>query len=251
MLGFIAASIFFVVILHSFQALQGLEIKAVSNPPVFCGETAGFQLQVANPRLRPRYALVLTLQQSRVFDLQAGQVLILALPMTTMTRGWLQCPVVTVASDFPLGLFRAWSPLRFDSRVLVYPKPSPLLLPFPGSGSGDDPQQRDKQGPGDDFDGIKPYQTGDSIRHIHWKALAKGQGLHSRYYVAVGAGELWLDFALAQGAELEERLSLLCRWVIEAEQSGLRYGLLLPGVRIEPASGATHFHDCLQKLAEF
>jgi uncharacterized protein (DUF58 family) len=41
----------------------------------------------------------------------------------------------------------------------------------------------------------------------------------------------------------------LSRWVVDAEESGDRYGLELPGVHIAPNRGTHHRHECLAALA--
>lgn len=248
LLGFLLASIFFVTILHSFKVLKGLEIKAGNNQPVFCGEMAGFSFQVFNPGRESRYAVTLSLQQARQFDFLPQQALAVSLPVMTERRGWLQCGTLTVASEFPFGLFRAWSPLRFDSRLLVYPKPSPIFLPFPEVGGGG--LQNGAARSGDEFDGVKSYRNGDSIRRIHWKSLAKGRGMQSKKFAGDGGMELWLDYANTPGYGVEERLSQLCRWIIDAERVGVRYGLSVADKVVDPACGQAHYHQCLQILAQ-
>jgi uncharacterized protein (DUF58 family) len=160
---------------------------------------------------------------------------------------------VTFASCYPLGIFRAWSPLRFDSKVLVYPQPSRISTPFPpGSGSQSSGQRHLDHTGRDEFNGVRAYQRGDAWRQIHWKAYAKGQGLYSKEYATeTGGSQLWLDFASAPGNNLEERLSQLCRWLIDAESAGLSYGLALPGGNIAPDSGDQHLAACLEALALF
>jgi uncharacterized protein (DUF58 family) len=157
---------------------------------------------------------------------------------------------VTVFSTYPLGLFYAWSPLRFNVKTLVYPKPSALELPFPEFPSADADQGASHKG-ADDFYGLQEYQTGDSIKHIHWKAFAKGQGLFSKQYsgAATTATEIWLNYDHALGYNTEERLSQLCRWVIDAEWTEIRYGLVLPHLKLMPDHGLTHYHQCLEALA--
>jgi uncharacterized protein (DUF58 family) len=44
---------------------------------------------------------------------------------------------------------------------------------------------------------------------------------------------------------------MLCRGVLDAEQSGRHYGLRLPGEVIEPGRGARHAEQCLTALALF
>lgn len=65
-----------------------------------------------------------------------------------------------------------------------------------------------------------------------------------------GNSELLLDFALTPG-QPEARLSQLCRWILDAEQSGVSYGLRLPHLIIPTAIGITHQRRCLEALALF
>lgn len=253
MLGFLLASIFFVSILHTFKGLAGLVVQAGYVQPVFAGESAGFPVTVSNPGRQPRMALSVTLEKEQVFDLDADESKTLTLYAATQKRGWQTIPTVTFACLYPLGIFRAWSPIRLDCKALVYPKPSAISLPFPVYGGEQLSGQRqiDRSGR-DDFNGIRSYQAGDPLRQIHWKAYAKGQGLFSKHYATqVGGSELWLDYEHTPGTHVEERLSQLCRWVVEAENAGLRYGLLIPGSKIAPDRGPKHYAACLEALALF
>lgn len=250
LLGFLLASIFFVAILHSFKSLAGLSVRAGRQPAVFAGQAGAFNFQIGNPGRQSRYALQLVLQSEMAISLAPAETRIATLYQATERRGWLQPQTLTVFSLYPLGLFRAWAPLRFDSPLLVYPKPAKRQLPFPESGDGQLSEGLSRR-QGDEFYGLRPYQRGDAIRQIHWKTFAKGQGVFSKQYAGAGSSELWLDYQQAPGHNSEERLSQLCRWIIDAEKAGLRYGLLLPNLRLPPDTGAAHYRQCLQALALF
>lgn len=250
LLGFLLASVFFVTILHSFKSLAGLVIQPTRQAAVFAGQAGPFSFQIGNPGSQPRFAVDLSLHSELSLSLAPDQTQTVTLYQATQQRGRQQPATLTLSSTYPLGLFRAWAPLRFDSPLLVYPKPAESSLPFPDSEGGiDQPGQNRRSG--DEFDGVRMYQPGDAIRQIHWKAFAKGQGVHSKYYAGSSASELWLDYQQTPGHHTEERISQLCRWLVDAEQAGLRYGLLLPGVRLAPDHGATHYRDCLKALALF
>ncbi|MBL6986590.1 MAG: DUF58 domain-containing protein [Methylobacter sp.] len=253
MLGFLLASIFFVTILHTFKALAGLVVQAGFVQPVFAGEAVEFTLTVTNPGNQPRTALTVTLEIEQSFTLDADACKTLRLQAAARKRGWQLIDTVTFSSCYPLGAFRAWSPLRFDSKVLVYPKPSAFSLPFPvGEGQQPSGRRRIERSGHDDFNGIRAYQSGDPLRQIHWKAYAKGQGLFSKQYATdAGSLELWLDYRNTPGANVEDRLSQLCRWVIDAENEGVRYGLQIPGKKIAPDCGMNHYAACLESLALF
>ena len=49
----------------------------------------------------------------------------------------------------------------------------------------------------------------------------------------------------------ESRLSQLTRWVLEAEQAQVRFGLTLPGLRLPAGMGPAHREQALRALALF
>jgi uncharacterized protein (DUF58 family) len=251
MLTFLLASIFFVTILHSYKSLAGLVVQKGRNKSVFAGEAAGFDIHIGNPTDLERYQLQITLQDAQNLAIKEHSTVNITLYSITQKRGWHQAGSVTLSSTYPLGLFRAWSPIRFNLKALVYPKPAHVEIPFPQISSIDAQQGFSRKG-GDDFYGLQEYQSGDSIRHIHWKAFAKGLGVFSKQYDGEQSSEeIWLDYDYAPGHNIEERLSQLCRWVIDAEQAGIRYGFVLPGLNLPPDNGLVHYQKCLEALSLF
>lgn len=251
MLAFLLASVFFITILHSYKALAGLVVQKGRSKAVFAGEAAGFDIHINNPTDQKRHQLHITLQDSQSLTMQAQSAAHITLYSITQKRGWHQGGTVTLSSTFPLGLFRAWSPIRFDLEALVYPKPAHLEIPFPRTPSAED-QQGDSNKGGDDFYGLQEYRSGDSIRHIHWKTFAKGLGVFSKQYGGEHSlEEIRLDYDLAPGHGVEERLSRLCRWVVDAEQAGISYGFALPGLKLPSDNGLAHYRKCLEALALF
>lgn len=249
LLTFLVASVFFITILHTFKSLAGLVVQAGQTKAVFAGEAASFEFHIHNPSNNERPHCQIKLSKPQSFTLKANSKITMTLYELTQTRGWHSAGTVTVFSTYPLGLFRAWSPLRFNSKTLVYPKPSPLELPFPETPSADEEQGIGHKG-SDDFYGLQEYQAGNSIKHIHWKAFAKGQGLYSKQYSgAATSAEIWLNYDTATGHDTEQRLSQLCRWIIDAERAEIRYGLVLPNLKLTPDCGSNHYHQCLEALA--
>lgn len=250
LLCFLLASVFFITIIHSFKALSGLVIYKGQSSSVFAGEAAGFDIHVNNPGAEPRFNLKLHLTDDVLFSLEPQQKQCITLYSPTQKRGWHRCDKIELSSTYPLGLFRAWSVLRFDAKALVYPKPAKEVLAFPETAGAQNQQGSAKTG-NDEFYGLKEYQSGDPIRHIHWKAFAKGLGLYSKQYSGETFAELWLSYEAAPGHDTEQRLSQLCRWLVDADKAGLHYGFMLPGLKIEPSSGTVHFKKCLEALALF
>jgi uncharacterized protein (DUF58 family) len=250
LLAFQLASIFFITILHSYKSLAGLVLQKGQSKPVFAGEAAGFDIHINNPVNVERYYLQIFLGKTESVSLKPQSKSCITLYSPTQKRGWHTAGTVTISSTYPLGLFRAWSPIRFNLKALVYPKPSPQARPFPEMPSTLAQQGFSRKG-ADDFYGLKEYQPGDSIKHIHWKAFAKGQGLFSKQYGGDSSEEIWLDYDNTPGHNTEERLSQLCRWVIDAERAGINYGFSLPGLKLSPDNGLLHSRKCLEALALF
>lgn len=253
LLAFLLLSLFLVTILHVYQSLSGLNVQAGTILPVFVGDTAWLPLTVNNRSALPRLALRAVMAEALEFDVAPHQQKTVMLPVVACRRGWQTIGTITLDSCYPLGLFRVWSSLCFDRQLIAYPKAAAVAPPLPFDDGHAMPGRQTGQLTGDnDYTGIRAYQAGDSIRTIQWKAYAKGQGLFSKQFSAgTGGGELWLDFGKTTAQYPEERLGQLCRWVIDAEQAGLRYGLRLPGRVIATDRGAKHQARCLKALALF
>lgn len=251
LLAFLLSSVFFVGILHGYRALAGLVVQAGRSRPGFAGATVAYEIRLSNPHRQTRPSLQVTLADDRqTLALPGDDSDALWLSAPAVRRGWQTCGTVTVSSEYPLGWFRAWSPLRFTLAALVYPQPAAAAIALPDNdGSGD--RRIGMHRSGDDYIGIKPYRAGDAVRRIHWQAYAKGQGLSSKQFGGESSVDVWLDYEVTPGHHREQRLSQLCRWLLDAEQAGLRYGLILPGRKLAIETGSNHQRRCLEALALF
>ncbi|MCF7969552.1 MAG: DUF58 domain-containing protein [Methylococcaceae bacterium] len=253
LLSFLLASLFFITILHTVKSLQGLVISKGHSEPVFAGEFASSKITLNNPTPIERYSVQVGINKHmalQTIDIPAQQKQRLNLAYKTDKRGWLVMANPVISSCYPFGLFRAWQRLNLDSKVLVYPMPSMQDCPLPENNQGQEQLGNAQKGQ-DDFYGLQSYQTGDSIRHIHWRAFAKGQGLFTRQYSGAQSAEIWLDYEQAMAASQEERLSIMCRWVLDADEAGMTYGFRLAGLILEPNQGEAHSKKCLEALALF
>lgn len=252
-LTFLLGGMALVSILHTYRNLVRVRVRAGKISPVFAGQPANFSVCLENAGTKERLAIGLMRdpQAPQFIDLAAGAggCAILALP--ARQRGWLRLGRFTVFSRFPVGLFHAWSRLELDELVcLVYPQPDNAPLPpLTGvQGRGDMASVDDGS---DDFRGLRPYHPGDSLRHVAWKAMAREQGMLTKQFSGQARPELWLDWNSLGGLDTEARLSRMTRWVLDAEEAGLSYGLSIPGKKLAPSHGENHWRTCLQALALF
>lgn len=250
-LAFLLAGLGLVAMNHTHANLVNVEVRAGAAEPVFAGDTAHFELQLQNPARKARYAIGSGWPRqppADTTDLPAQGTATLRLPLRAERRGWLPARVFAVSTEFPLGMFHAWTWLELEMQVLVYPRPAPggaAVPPAHGAGSA-----RPGERPGlDEFAGLRNYHRGDTPRSIHWKSFPKLQQPMVKQFQESLEREFWLDWDELAHLDGEARLSQLTRWVIDAESQQLAYGLRLPGARLEPGRGPAHRHACLRALA--
>lgn len=250
-LTFLLAAVGVVSMLHTHRNVSGLRVFPGPCASVFAGETAQFSLCLANDLGAPRYGVAL-LQERRELtrlDLGVRETRCVPIPVPARRRGYLNMPPTVVTSGFPLGILYTWSrKLTFPARCLVYPAPASDGAP-PDTADGGEGQFR--PGAGDDFIGQREYRLGDSMKHINWKAVARGQDWVTKEYGGGGLSRVWLDWELLAPLDTESRLSVLCRLVLDAERDGVSYGIRLPGTLIAPGNGERHRQHCLEALALF
>ena len=149
---------------------------------------------------------------------------------------------------FPFELFRSWAWLHMDIRGLVYPKPLDDAPPPPASQMALGHRQHDARGE-EDFAGLRRFVVGDSPRNVAWKAYARSGQLLSKQFSGADTSSQWFDFSEFDNVGVEERLSTLARWIIDADRTNEDYGLKMPSDDIAPAHGEAHRHRCLEALA--
>ncbi len=251
-LTFLLAGVGVVAILHTYRNLAQLAVSAGRVEPAYAGGAVRFHLHLDNPARFDRIAVDARCGPAGAsVDVPAGTAASVVLALPAERRGWLRLPRLTVGTRYPVGLFRAWSYVQPDVRALVYPRPDDSALPPPAFVP--DRGETLSAGAGtDDFAGLRPYQPGDSPRHIAWKSAARDTRLLTKTFSGRGAAELWLDYAsLPPALGVEARLSRLTRQVLLAEEAHLAYGLRLPGRELAPHFGESHCDACLKALALF
>ncbi|MCP5135272.1 MAG: DUF58 domain-containing protein [Gammaproteobacteria bacterium] len=241
-------------ILHTFRNLLGLTLRTGRTLPDFCGGQLGYTLLLESGDGRPRTAIEFSSADDilHIIDVPAQCTAELIVNCPAQRRGLQALGNITVATRYPLGLFRAWSPIEFEHTCPVWPRPDHLgsQPPFVASQSGGGHSIENVSG-FDDFSGLRQYHSGDSLRHVAWKAVAREQGLMTKQFSGLGNQSIWFDWAQLDGIDPEQRLSTLCRWIIDADRDDQEYGLRLPGIELPPNVGIAHRTACLNALATF
>jgi uncharacterized protein (DUF58 family) len=248
--------------------LRGLAMNLIPPGAQHAGATALFDVKFTNSRQSTRHGIGLRILKPQDAagqpgkrgsapdwawtDVPAQGSSVLQVAFTPALRGLHRVPALTAETRFPLGTFRVWTVWRPAAHIMVYPAPEMNPPPLPAGepllGGTASAARAHRSG---EFDGVRAYRRGDALKLVVWKKAAKadGQGLVVRDTQHAQRHELWLDLAQAGAAGMEQKLSRLCAWVLQADQLGLNYGLRLPAVDIPPASGEAHKRHCLEALA--
>ena len=250
-LAFLLTGTFVVTILHTYVNFSGLCITAMRAHPAFAGEAAGFDLKISRSGKRRYFDIALSWPQSEVSTVSLDDVneVVVHLHLPAPRRGLLRPPRLLVESYYPLGLLRCWSWLTLDIEAVIYPKPVAGEWRPVGAGDSEEGDVVETVG-SDDFYAFRSYQPGDPLKHVAWKSFAKGQTLQTKQFVSFREHRYWLSWDEFSG-DTEGKLSVMCYWALKLEQQGEEYGLRLPGVEIDPATGEAHCRQVLTELARF
>jgi len=251
-LTFLLVGVGFVSMHQCQRNLVGLEIAFAGVDPVFAGQAADFRIAITNHsrNRRPHLQLYAGGITSHIDDLAPGESRIFRLELPTTRRGLVTLGRFGVRTLFPFELFRAWAWLHMDLAGLVYPKPAEDVPEPPPTQSAHGHRQHDARGE-EDFAGLRRFHAGDSPRHVAWKAFARSGDLLSKQFSGADTSSQWFEYDLVEANNIEGRLSVLTRWIIDADRTQRDYGLRLPRLEFKPAHGEGHRHQCLEALAFF
>ncbi len=251
--------------------LRGLAMNLIAPPASYAGATTVFDIKLTNARHSARHGIGLSELNAHEVNAQKGTKRhwawtdvpaqgssVVQVAFTPPRRGLHRLPTLTAETRFPLGTFRVWTVWRPAAQVLVYPAPELNPPPLPagepraqGAGAATRAQSTGE------FDGVRAYRRGDPLKNVLWKKATRADehaggesgGLVVRDTQQAQRHELWLDVRQAGPLGLEQKLSRLCAWVLQADRLGLDYGLRLPALEIRPGSGEAHKRRCLEALA--
>ena len=254
MLTFLLGSLGLLGMIYTHQNLNQITVKIGRAEPVFAKQNIQFPIYIsqASNSTHSNLKLLSETKQLVTAHLINNKSTQCKLTLTAVHRGYTSAGRIKIYTEYPLGLFHAWSWLKLESRCLVYPAPAlhhqPLIytnLSHAGESSSE------RQGV-DDFLGIRQYQPGDLPNHMAWKAIAKTGELQTKLFSTDAAKRVSINWQHTNETfEIEHRLSILCRMILDASEKNILYGLEIPGVSISAASGLQHKHRCLKALALF
>jgi uncharacterized protein (DUF58 family) len=230
--------------------LLGACLYAAHAPPTFAQRQGTLHLTLTNEATQPRFRIEsgLDYQATQVTSLPAQGRHHLDVPVAAPRRGLQKIERVRLTTTHPFGLFRTWTWVHAPLEMLVYPRPFGSA-PMPSQRGRKTGNRSQGHAGADEWQGLRPFRDGDSPRQVDWKAYAREAPLLVKEYSSMGSELRIFDFNSLPTLSTEARLEQLARWIVDAEDSGDRYGLEIPGTNIAPDRGADHRHKCLAALA--
>lgn len=249
-LVFLLIGMFVLSIFHTFRNLAGLRLSAVPGAAVFAGEMAELAiiLRREGQRAYENVEVVCEGARRQAVDLIEEREVRARLFVPAPQRGWLDPGRIIVDTVFPFGICRAWSLPDLCLRCLVYPRPQECDLDWLLANqlhAGNTTLVRGS----DDFHSLREYREGDPLKHVAWKNFARGQGMLLKEFASTMDQRVWLRWEMFSELDTESRLSRLCWCAIRLDETGIDFGLELPGRSIAPAKGEVHYRQVLEALA--
>jgi uncharacterized protein (DUF58 family) len=251
-LAFLMLGLFLVAMLQTYRNLAGLVLSQTVPIEGFVGQkiSVAFQAQSDVGRVYDGlffYWPNLPVAQGFGVDHNGTTIFRQSIPAH---RGWYEPGRLRLETVYPFGLFRAWSWLDFDCKILSYPKP----VPCEGRVSQEDSElkagRRSSLG-ADDVKALRDFQDGDDQRHIHWRASAKLDRLTVKSYESQQSSSQWLRLAALEALPMADRLGGLAYLIEAASKRGDAFGLDLYGQQLPVASGPGQERKALKRLALF
>ena len=261
---YLMAALSFVSLFHTWRNLASLRIEHIRIHPAFAGEEVRMEIYLRNSsshriygiqfvRLGDEAGLTRRITPLRMAtgggaSVAAGDSCCAELFFPAAQRGVYRFGSLLARTSYPFGLIWASLLVPVNAEYYVYPQLRgsvewPTLQPSGDSGSPNSPKA------GDDFSGVRAYMPGESLRHVDWKAFARGRPLSIKQFTGGSGHELWLDAAEMGRLPLEARLSQLALWVVNAEKEGIPYAMHLGRTTLPLGLGPTQSRRALETLA--
>ncbi len=253
-LSFILIGLFASCLLSTYTNIAKLQMATVSATDAFVGEAMEFDLTLREKNQRYRRSITVADSSGAkdTIDLQPGASAVATLQRNDGKRGVHTLGRVTISSDFPLGLWRGWGYIHTRATTCVYPRPETpgcVFVEQLQSDAGPIANQTNER----EFKELKPYQKTDSPGSVAWKTVARGAGWFTKDFESHSTTEdlvlRWQD--TPSTLDIEQRLSRLSRWILDAEKLTTDYALELPTRFVAASQGLEHKKKCLRQLAVF
>lgn len=249
---FFLISICVTIVYWTNRNVDKTRIEAVQGVSGFAGEGCTVQVRIKNKSARvPAESLrcLYTLEKSKSLAVDnivipPGKTAVLGFQVVYSRRGRQFLPRITLESQFPVGLLRAWKVFQDTAKIVVYPERNGTSQ-FPQEEQG-----REQLQIAGVFRDHRLFQSADPVSRIDWRASARRQELLVKNFEEPQQSALHFTWEQTEHlSDFEARISQLALWVDRAEKSHQVYSLQLGSEFMEAGRGPLHWQRCLEALA--
>jgi len=172
-----------------------------------------------------------------------------------LNRGVYPLEQLTLATDYPFGLFRKERDVPAPGEILVWPRID-LRVRIPAGAAGRRQRRTEASGNSErgargEYRSLREYRPGDDLRDIHWKATARTGRAVIREYDRAAAEALWvsLDVSTTAGDASERAADLTGSLLAGLLADGSPVALHAGDRVVPPGSGPGQLRRVLDALA--
>lgn len=257
LLAYFMLSLIFIAMIQTHNNLTRIHITSVDVEGGFAGGEIVITTTLGNAGTDSRFAIESDVSRLKLLSRYENHLPLIgqgALKLRSSyraeKRGRFELKRVKLSTTYPLGLFRSWQWYPVSTTYFVYPERKSLRPP-PSIQAPTETALQTLGHAGDDFSGHRRYETGDSAKHIDWKARARGRPLLVKQFMTGEAGALEFDWSRLASLTDEDRLSQLAEWIDTARRTKSLFVLKLPGTSLPASHGLQYSVRCLEALAAF
>ena len=218
------------------RMVKAIAVERRAPAEAFPGDEVRVQLVVSNPGRRPKVSLSIRdphIAAATAFVpwLGPGEIVTASTVRVARRRGVTEGGSVEVSSSAPFGVATARRQVAASGRTVVFPRvvPADGLRVLGASRKGAEGDRAAGRGPGHEVHGVREYQSGDSLRHVHWPSTARHGALIVREFERERPARLvvvvdtWADAREPPDAD-EGALDLCCAAAASVALEALRQG---------------------------
>jgi uncharacterized protein (DUF58 family) len=172
-----------------FGVVRGVAVARRAPSEAYVGDEVRVDLLVLNPTKTAKPYLSVRdpfIGEARVYvpSLAPGESVTLSTSRVATRRGGIDAAPVVVRSSAPFGVAEVRRTVPAGGGTTVFPR----IVPVDGvrllgdRSLGPEQEVARGRGPGHEFHGIREYQHGDSLRHVHWPSTARHGSLVVREF---------------------------------------------------------------------
>ena len=256
-------SVFVVAYAATRLSLGSLSWSRRTGDRVFDGDPVGVEIRLTNRSRVPKFLVTVedtlspwleteTAPRFLIPVLWPGQEVAVSYEARARRRGLMELGPLQVTSGDPLGILTQRRSFPAMSQALIYPRPVELAGWETGGRelygsliSRESTAARE----GLEFHGVRDYQAGDDLKHIHWKATARHGRLRVIEFESDPSPEATLILDLEQGTEVGQDIDTTLEYGVKIAASLASHAVHTGGrVSFEARDGRQRYHLEVSRL---